>query len=308
MYQDGTGRKRARTAFTLVELLVVIAIIGILIALLLPAVQAAREAARRTQCVNNLKQYALGLANYESTNKHYPPGVSLALASEGNSDSSGDVDSLWGWNAHLFPYMEEQNLHDILNVSDGYLSDAASNLEPGQLEALQNSVSGTLCPSDEVPLLNERRPIENANGTTVEVASSSYVAANDSGRDNNSGHVVMLQIGVPNRDPNGLFFDYSKSRFSKRVGINKIIDGTSKTIAFGERAWEVPNPAGSPFLANAANPFGIRNFNGENNPGVAFATAVLSNGAGGINGTLWAAQAQRGFSSCLLYTSDAADD
>ena len=66
-------RSRA-TAFTLVELLVVVAIIGVLVALLLPAVQAAREAARRTQCTSNLKQIGLGMLNYESSRKHFPPG------------------------------------------------------------------------------------------------------------------------------------------------------------------------------------------------------------------------------------------
>jgi len=95
------GRRRG---FTLVELLVVIAIIGILIALLLPAVQAAREAARRTQCTNNIKQIALALHNYHDAYKSFPPGV---LAGWGHS-----------WSAHILPQVEQRPLYDTIDFSD----------------------------------------------------------------------------------------------------------------------------------------------------------------------------------------------
>jgi prepilin-type N-terminal cleavage/methylation domain-containing protein len=90
-----------RNAFTLIELLVVISIIGLLIALLLPAVQAAREAARRTQCVNNLKQIGLALHNYHSSHQTFPPGYISNFDASGNDSGPG-----WGWAAILLPQME----------------------------------------------------------------------------------------------------------------------------------------------------------------------------------------------------------
>src|SRR3977135_2495711 len=95
------GRRDGGNAgFTLVELLVVIAIIGILVALLLPAIQAAREAARRSQCQNHIKQLALGCLNYETSKKRLPPGfISQPLLTEA-----------WGWSTFILPYIEEQGL------------------------------------------------------------------------------------------------------------------------------------------------------------------------------------------------------
>src|SRR5687768_1756231 len=110
--------RRFRAGFTLVELLVVIAIIGVLVALLLPAVQAAREAARRMSCGNNLKQLALGVHNYHDTCNVFPyemyrnPG--------------------WGWGAFLLPYIEQQNLHQALNPGTPAALPPAATLIGGQ--------------------------------------------------------------------------------------------------------------------------------------------------------------------------------
>src|SRR3954469_3488637 len=98
------GRGHVGTAFTLVELLVVIAIIGILVALLLPAIQAAREAARRTKCVNNLKNVALACLNYESSRKALPPGSLLVL--DPKTGGAAGTQSGLGWQVLILPFIE----------------------------------------------------------------------------------------------------------------------------------------------------------------------------------------------------------
>lgn len=128
--------RQRRTGFTLIELLVVIAIIGVLIALLLPAVQAAREAARRMQCTNNLKQLGLGLSNYESSHGTLPMSVAL--------DGSGStVTWFGGWSIHgrVLPYLEQGSLFNAINFAGDYKA------APNTTVSAQ-SVSAFLCPSE----------------------------------------------------------------------------------------------------------------------------------------------------------------
>ncbi|MCG2684734.1 MAG: DUF1559 domain-containing protein [Planctomycetales bacterium] len=110
--QKSEIRNRKSTAFTLVELLVVITIIGILIALLLPAVQAAREAARRLQCTNNLKQLALGCLNHEQSQGFLPCG-GWAWMWQGDPDRGFNRRQPGGWIYNVLPYVEQQSLHDV---------------------------------------------------------------------------------------------------------------------------------------------------------------------------------------------------
>src|SRR5690349_22458600 len=108
------GAAPVRRAFTLVELLVVIAIIGILVALLLPAVQSAREAARRMQCQNNLKQLGLALHNYHDTNQSFPPCMSF---DKDVSDISNTPNYRANWVIRILPFCEQQNLYNAFDFT-----------------------------------------------------------------------------------------------------------------------------------------------------------------------------------------------
>src|SRR5499427_9535757 len=105
-------RSRPRRAFTLIELLVVIAIIAVLVALILPAVQQAREAARRTQCKNNLKQIGIALLNYHTSRDIFPPGYVSTFDGAGNDGGPG-----WGWAAMILPELEQSPLQNGISFT-----------------------------------------------------------------------------------------------------------------------------------------------------------------------------------------------
>lgn len=136
--------RSSKTAFTLVELLVVIAIIGILVALLLPAVQAARAAARRTQCQNNMKQVGLSLMNYHSTNGKFPPSSQWPIGNNGEATGVGNAGfagHLANWVILALPFMEEQNTFDAFNFDEAIP-------HPDNELARSIQISAMLCPED----------------------------------------------------------------------------------------------------------------------------------------------------------------
>lgn len=151
-----------REGFTLVELLVVIAIIGILVALLLPAVQAAREAARRAQCTNNLKQIGLAMLNYESAHGTLPAG-SPSFQEKASYTRTGNAGKPWTWVTSALEYMEQGSLVDAFNPEVALHDNskpASPNGPTNRTLAQELEVDALICPSDErasTPLMTDRR-------------------------------------------------------------------------------------------------------------------------------------------------------
>lgn len=152
----------APRGFTLVELLVVIAIVGVLVGLLLPAVQSAREAARRLECQNNLKQIGLGLANYESIHRRYPKG-GAGVVSLTNPNILARYKISWG--TAILPFIEQTPLYDLIDLKQPYIH--PDNLQPGQ-----TLISTYLCPS--APKQEWMRPNGDTPNSTDRYARTDY--------------------------------------------------------------------------------------------------------------------------------------
>jgi len=189
--------RRRRCGFTLIELLVVIAIIAILIALLLPAVQQAREAARRTQCKNNLKQIGLALHNYESALNVFPMGD----CSVGNLPQAMVQ-------AYILPYLEGGNQYTTFDFN--------RQINAFSPVAKVQHIPPYQCPSDPQPWLNNVANAGNAAGTNYQPCLGA-TAAQDAARDTNG-----------RTQHHGVFFRNSSTR------IGSITDGTSNTALFAE--------------------------------------------------------------------------
>ncbi len=235
-----------RRAFTLVELLVVIAIIGILIALLLPAVQAAREAARRSQCSNNLKQLGLAMHNYHDTFKSFPSGY---IAGVGANPWDAGNQSSWGWGSLILPFVEQAPLSDRLTPGRFRMSDALTAGGPyDRVADLQTPITGFRCPSDMAKETNVGGyGLPDASGTIVPTATSNYMGSNTSHKWHSGGRLQgydMSQSGQwgslnTANEPDGIFWRASK------IEMRDIVDGTSNTIFIGERAWELAGLTGT---------------------------------------------------------------
>jgi prepilin-type N-terminal cleavage/methylation domain-containing protein len=202
-------------AFTLVEVLVVIAIIGILVAFLLPAIQAARESSRRTQCQNNLKQIGVAVQNHHDTRKHFPMG------------RNGHDQKAVSWAFFLLPYMEETAVYNSYN-SSARVDDLAN------AAAMRTPITTYACPSRRQAAAdrnfdnNELPPLPNAIG----VATLADYSANAG---------IKLMTGMVGVDESAnAFGDFDRTEagpmFSgSRIGARQVSDGLSKTIAIAER-------------------------------------------------------------------------
>jgi len=192
-------------AFTLIELLVVIAIIGILIALLLPAVQKVREAANRTKCNNNVKQMCLAAQSYHDGYSVFPAAYRATSTLPG-----------WGWATTLLPYIEQDPLYKGMNVETTKFGGGKNPAYPIDVPNgySQTRLAVFRCPSDRAPDLNPYR---------LEHATSNYRAV--------SGP-YYFQFFTANLDMGGVMFQNSKIR------IAQITDGTTNTIMLGECMWD----------------------------------------------------------------------
>ncbi len=293
-----------RSGFTLIELLVVIAIIAILVALLLPAVQQAREAARRSSCKNNLKQIGLALHNYNDTFRQFPCGVIAAYSGYSTQingyNGSGSVQVYppgasgttrgyvdYSWVALILPFMELGPQYDTLGVSRRRASEALA--DPVVQQLMEQPVESFLCPSDPKPSPNQMRNAacgrpRDVNGVQYGTGSASgrsvalqnYVGSMGRGRDARTSANVdrwnQMTVGL-----------WVEGVFNANSDINfqDITDGTTNTIMVGERAWEYSINGSTIRTGEAANMYFLRADNGpRENSGAADALAV---GGLGIN-------------------------
>lgn len=233
----------SRRAFTLVELLVVIAIIGILVALLLPAVQAAREAARRTECVNRMKQIGLALINYHDTRKHFPAAVSDDPNTNPATGAPIGGFTELGYIPHVLPYIELGNMMTKLNLKVHWQDN------PNRDFAYNAPLTAFRCPTQEVVETTFTDPPGGAGTTELSNLRAHYhaVMGAKSGTcpvtnalpfpantytmygcgDNN------ITSGYGGSASNGVMFPTSQTK------IKDIVDGTSHTFLVGEISWEV---------------------------------------------------------------------
>jgi len=246
------GVGRVTTGFTLVELLVVIAIIGILIGMLLPAVQQVREAARRTTCQNNLRQMGLAMHSYESAFKRLPPGYTSFVTTNGSGPAAAAIDPVtwdaapgWGWGKVILPFMEQGNL-------DTQLPESSPIWAPGNQQLIASRLGFYLCPSTSgetepfVVVDQSLNPLTRHGGPIV-MGRSHYVVnhGQEACWEEEAGSALYAEVftdiiaattavvpvyGDTGRVADGPFFRNSRTRFGD------ILDGTSYTIFAGEHS------------------------------------------------------------------------
>lgn len=185
----------------------VMMVTGLLVALLLPAVQQAREAARKAQCQDHLHNFVVAMHNYESAFRVFPPGWVHQEPQRSN----------YGWGTSLLPFVEQAPLYNALQMGRPALAVALA--DDGRRQALQTSIDLYRCPSDVAPRINNERRLIDIHDAAQSVATSNYVAVNGGGD------------WTRGRELRGCYGENSAT------GIRNITDGTSNTLGLGERGW-----------------------------------------------------------------------
>ncbi len=223
---------RSRPAFTLIELLVVIAIIGVLIALLLPAVQSARESARRSQCLNNLKQLGLAVQSYITLQNVLPAQTTENTAVVAKS---GNFQWWTSWTASLLPHLEQQPLYNALNFNVPML-EASPPIYGANTTVGLTTISTLLCPSESLQRSPSFAFASNASGYTGQFAVSNYAG--------NYGGPAMIKACsgtiVPNKAKNNLVFNAiaqaggTPPATGGPVRVQSVTDGMATTALISE--------------------------------------------------------------------------
>jgi prepilin-type N-terminal cleavage/methylation domain-containing protein/prepilin-type processing-associated H-X9-DG protein len=209
-------RSRKRPGFTLVEILVVLAIIAVLIGLLLPAIQKARESSNRLKCENNLKQIGIGLHGYHSAHGCLPPAF---------KNSPGGLEPGWGWNAFLLPHVEQDAMYNALGVGTTMFGGGSNPANPTALTAQRLNLFR--CPTDLGPDAN---PFRNNFGTSNYRAVAGPGGVRATGDQQDTTNFPNVFYG--DQDLGGVMFQNS------HVSFEQVKDGTANTLAVGECSYD----------------------------------------------------------------------
>ena len=218
--------KKRSNGFTLVELLVVIAIIGILIGMLLPAVQSVREAARRISCANNMRQMSLAMLNFESANQRFPSGMSADqsyLTDNSITFASTLTTPGVGWSCIILPFVEQQNQFDAVSTLSNRLRDTAAAFNSGQGS---NVLPSFICPSCPMADINPTRTGGNGKSNYVGIWGT-VVDSGSNGSDYDDIAADATVYDASNYD--GMLF------LDSQITFGDIGDGASNTFLVGER-------------------------------------------------------------------------
>jgi prepilin-type N-terminal cleavage/methylation domain-containing protein/prepilin-type processing-associated H-X9-DG protein len=234
--------------FTLIELLVVISIIGVLVALLLPAVQSAREAARRTQCINNLKQIGLAMNSYHTAFNAFPPPKIYSGSCAKANGGKGLVLNTTGF-VLILPYMDQKPLFDSYNFNQASSNSAwnGGNTHVMGVAAVNTTVVGTMvaafvCPSDDSSSIVDTGAADQTQFARQNARRSCYLLSTASHADTD-----CMATGSPTKLDQGAFFsDYSSA-------IKNFIDGASATILAGESRMIKADPSYGPYWASGTS-------------------------------------------------------
>jgi prepilin-type N-terminal cleavage/methylation domain-containing protein len=211
----------SRHGFTLVELLVVIAIIGVLVALLLPAVQAAREAARRTQCQNNMRQLGIAAHNYHDVVGVFP--------------SAGTSSNEFSWNVHILPFIEQKNLYDQFDFNKGLYTSGGAN-QTGKNGLALNKVDAFLCPASPVKRQMLSAP-HNVYATEVVNGQPPYTSHYYGVQGPKGASLGGGTYTATGNTTHGAFSIHGIMQCDGKVRFAQVTDGASNTFIFGELSW-----------------------------------------------------------------------